>query len=158
MINSLKEYNPDEYVKLTYSDNIHNDYLFVEGMNTDIYTLAGDETCKGGFFFCRFKDINYWFRRFYNGNIWRVRLPEGEQVLDYGNKLRARTIILHDCKPFYSINELCAIAVSASPIFLEYVHVKTPFLCHLAIKNRNFPWVREYVNKFGLVNIEDYLS
>ena len=156
MIGSLREYNPNEYVKLTHSDNINNDFKFVEGMNTDIYRLTEEDGEKGGFCFCRFKDINYWFRRYYDGNIWRVRIPEGEKVLDYGYKLKARSIILYDCKPFYSINEICSLAVSICPWFLEYCRVKTPFLCHLAIINRNYPAVRNFVAKYGLVNIEDY--
>lgn len=149
MLNSLKEYNPNEYVKLTYSDNADQDYQFSKGLND-----AGSQYIT----FYRYSDVNYWFRRYYDAHIWRVRIPEGEKIYEGDNRILAKRVILHDCRRFYEIDELCQIAVSSYPFFMEYVKTKTPYLCHLAIINRNFPYVRHYIDKFGLVDIREYES
>ena len=147
MLNSLKEYNLNEYVKLTYSDNADQDYKFIEGLND-----AGSQYIT----FYRYSDVNYWFRRYYDAHIWRVRIPDGEKIYEGDNRILAKRVILHDCRKFYEIDELCQIAVSSYPFFMEYVKTKTPYLCHLAIINRNFPFVRHYIDKFGLIDIKEY--
>ena len=146
---SLKEYNKNEYVKLTYSDNADQDYQFSEGLND-----AGNEFIT----FYRYRDLNFWFRRYFDAHIWRVKIPEGEKIYEGENRILARRVILYDCRKFYEIDELCQLAVSSYPFFMEYVKTKTPYLCHLAIINRNYPYVRHYIDKYGLVDVEQYLD
>jgi len=147
MLNSLKEYNINEYVKITYSDNADTEYQLQEGMND-----VGD----GYITFYKYCDVKFWFRRYYDAHIWRVRIPAGETIYESEHKLMAKRIILHDCKKFYEIDDLCQLAVSCYPLFLEYVKTKTPYLCHLAIINRNFEYVRKFVDKYGLVDVKEY--
>ena len=154
MLRSLKEYLPNEFVKLTFDDDINNDYHFKEGLNIDIHPFNNDECEKGGFYFCRYKDLNFWFRRYFNAHLWRVKIPEGEKVIDFGIKLKAHKIILYDCCNFYEIDELCKMAVAAYPYFLEYVYTKTPLLCQIALENRNRPDVYEYIKKMGILYLE----
>ena len=153
MLRSLREYRPDDFVKLTLDDNCdrYTGFQFKEGLNIDIYPLSGDECDKGGFCFCRYRDINYWFRRYFDAHIWRVKIPDGEKIIDFGNKLKAHKIILYDCRNFYEIDELCQLAVGTYPYFMEYVRVKTPLLCQIAVENRNTLPVRNYVKKLGLL-------
>lgn len=155
MINSLKEYSPNDFVKLTYKDNINNDFQFREGLNEDIYPLNTREECaRGGFYFCRFKDVLQWFRRYQDCNLWRVKIPEGEKVIDYGSKLKARKIYLFNCIKFYEHPELCKLAVSVHPYSLEYVKTKTPLLCQIAYENRPNLIIKNYVKKF--FDIDDF--
>lgn len=151
MIKSLQEFSPNDLVKFTHNDNINNGFHFKEGLNEDIYPLNTREECaQGGFYFCRFKDMLRWFRRYQDCKLWRVKIPDGEKVIDYGHKLKARRIILYSPINFYENQELCKIAVSNNPYALEYVKTKTPLLCQLAYENRPTEKIKKYLEKFNL--------
>jgi len=153
--NNNMSYNPNEFVKLTYKDNIdiYTKHKYKEGLNIDIYPLSQDCYQKGGFHFCRFRDILRWFRKYYDCNIWRVKIPEGEKIIEYECQLKAHKIILWDCCRFYDNIKLTEMAVSVHPFALEWVENVTPQLCLLAVEHRDNKRIREYVKKFGLIDI-----
>ena len=109
---SYPSYHPEEFVKLTHVDNINRDFQYKEGLNEDVYDLNEMVECdKGGLYFSRSKDIMKWADQYDNCNIWRVTIPEGEKVIEYDTKLKAKRIILTDCQPLYNNPELCKLAV-----------------------------------------------
>lgn len=146
MLRSLREYLPEEYVKITYDDDSDQDFKFKEGLNEN----------RDGLYFYRYRDVYKWIRRYFDAHIWRVRIPEDEKILKLENKLVCKKLILYDCRNLYEIDELCRLAVSICPYFMEYVRTKTPLLCEIAIKNRNNMAIRNYIKKFGLLELEEY--
>ena len=129
-------YHPEEYVKITNINNINNNFTFKEGLNEDIYELNEKEKCsQGGLYFCRFKDIGRWIEKYgKNCNIWRVSIPNGEKVIDYNDKLKAKRIILSDCQSVYENYEICKLAVQENGLALQFVKNQTEKICELAVQ------------------------
>jgi len=146
-------YSPNEFVKLTWKNNKdrYSNFIYGEGLNTDIYPLSNECCEKGGLHFCRFRDITRWIRKYEDCNIWRVKIPEGEKIIEYECQAKAKSIIMWDCTEFYTNINLVQIAVSINPYALEYVKNVTPQLCLLAVENRDNFRTRQYVRKFGLI-------
>jgi len=93
-------YQPEQYVKLTNPDGINMGFQYKIGLNEDRYELNRNQECAaGGLYFCQFKDANFWAYG-YDGKvlIWKVDLPEGEEVIKLEKKLKAKRIILSDPK------------------------------------------------------------
>jgi len=105
-------YQPDQFVKLTNPDGINYGFQFKKGLNEDIHELNRNEECaEGGFYFCRFKDVGKWIYNYNDALIWKVEIPEEEEVIEYENKLKTKRIILSDPKKAYEDYEICKIAV-----------------------------------------------
>jgi len=139
-------YQPEEFVKLTNANNKNRDFQYKEGLNEDVYDLNERVECdKGGLYFSRFKDIMNWTLQFANCNIWRVTVPEGEKVIEYNDKLKAKRIILTDCQQMYNNPELCKLAVQKNGYALHYVKEQTPELCKLAVQH--YGLALRYVNE-----------
>ena len=128
-------YQPDQFVKLTNPDGINQGFLYKEGLNEDIQKFKREEECStGGLYFYRFKDISKWIKKYGNALIWKVEIPEGEEVIDYYTKLKARRIILSQPKKAYENYEICKLAVQHHGCALQYVKEQTEEICKLAVQ------------------------
>ena len=84
-------YQPEQFVKLTNPDGINKGFQFKKGLNEDIHEFNRNEECaEGGLYFCRFKDISEWILDYGDALIWKVEIPEGEEVIEYDTKLKAK--------------------------------------------------------------------
>jgi hypothetical protein len=85
---------PPKYVKLTTKDNIHNNFTYKEGLNTDHLPLNDKECEAGGLYFTDMDNWLDWVN--YNNNemywIWDCE-PVGE-IISFDNKYKAQSIIL----------------------------------------------------------------
>jgi len=136
---SYPSYQPEEFVKLTNANNKNRDFQYKEGLNEDLHDLNERVECdKGGLYFSRFKDIMKWAHQYDNCNIWRVIIPEGEKVIEYNTKLKAKRIILTDCQPLYNNPELCKLVVQQDGHLLEFVKEQTHEICKLAVQENGF--------------------
>jgi len=128
-------YQPDQFVKLTNPDGINNGFQFKEGLNEDIHELNQNEECsQGGLYFCRFKHVGNWIGLYGDALIWKVEIPEGEEVIDYETKCKAKRIMLSEPKKAYKDNEICKLAVQQNGWVLQYVKEKTEEICKLAVQ------------------------
>ena len=50
-----------KYVKLTNKENIHNNFTFKDGLNTDTIPISSDECNPGGIYFTSLDNIHHWF-------------------------------------------------------------------------------------------------
>ena len=96
-----------KYVKLTNKDNIHNNFIFKDGLNTDTIHISSGECTPGGIYFTTFNNIHHWLsygdqKMYY---IWDVVIPENSKVYHYPTKSKAESIILSNCR---RISELVA--------------------------------------------------
>ena len=161
---SYPSYHPEEFVKLTNTDNKNRDFQYREGLNEDIYELNEIVECdKGGLYFSRFKDIMKWVHQYGNCNIWRVTIPEDEKVIEYDNKLKAKRIILTDCQPLYNNPELCKLAVQQNGCNLQYVNVQyvkeqIEEVCKLAVQQDGcaLEFVKEQTPELCKIAVQQY--
>ena len=129
-------YSLEQFVKLTNPDGISRGFQYKEGLNEDIHELNREKECAaGGLYFCRFKNVGRWIGE-YGGDalIWNVEIPEGEEVIEYETKLKAKRIILSEPKKAYEDYELCNIAVQKNGYALQFVNEQTEELCKLAVQ------------------------
>jgi translation elongation factor P/translation initiation factor 5A len=161
-------YQPDQFVKLTNPDGINREFQHKEGLNEDIYELNRNEECaKGGLYFCQYKDIGEWIGNYGDALIWKVEIPEGEEVIEYRAKLKAKRIILSEPKKAYEdckirklavqhngwalqfvkeqTEELCKLAVQQNGLALQFVKEKTAELCKLAVQQNG--WALQFVKE-----------
>jgi hypothetical protein len=140
-------YSPDQFVKLTNPDGINRGVQYKEGLNEDIHELNREKDCAVlGLYFCRFKDINKWIYDYGRDVlIWKVEIPEGEEVIEYSNKLKAKRIILSEPKKAYENYEICKLSVQQNGYALEFVEQQTEELCKLAVQQNG--WALKYVNE-----------
>ena len=139
----------EKYVKLTNESCIHNGFEFKEGLNVDTLAFNPVKEClPGGLYFCRYKDFSKWID--YKENdimkyMWDVEIPEGEKVVDLGDKLKAHKIILSNKRSIWDDNELCLEAVKQYGRALEYVkeEFQTEDVCLEAVKQNGY--ALEYV-------------
>ena len=138
-------YHPEQLVKLTNHDGINKGFKFKEGLNEDIYELNRKVECgRGGLYFCRFKNVDKWLCDYYGDAwIWKVEIPEGEKVIEYETKLKAKRIILKEPKKAYDNYELCKLSVQLNGYSIHFMKNQTPELCKLAVKQNGL--VLEYV-------------
>jgi len=134
------------FVKLTNESCIHNGFQFKSGLNTDTNDFNTSTECvKGGLYFCRIDDIYEWTT--YNNNkmyyIWDVIIPDGEHVVDMGNKLKAKNIILSNRRTIWDNPEFYIKAVNATGMAIRYVKTQPESLCIDAVHAD--PWSLEYV-------------
>jgi len=158
---SYPSYQPEEFVKLTNSDNKNKDFQYEEGLNEDICDLNEIVKCdKGGLYFSRFKDIMKWVHQYDNCNIWRVTIPEGEKVIEYNDKLKAKRIILTDCQQMYNNPELCKLAVQQHGCTIKYVKEQTSELCDLAVQDDAYSikFVKEQTHELCKIAVQQYGS
>lgn len=136
LLSLSRDFKENDFVKLTNGDRINRGYLFKEGLNEDFHELNHDEECaQGGIYFCRFKDIGKWARLFgHDLLIWRVDLPEGEDVIVYKYKCKAKRIILSEPQKAYENHQVCKKIIKENGNFIRFVKNQTPDLCKLAIK------------------------
>ena len=128
-------YQPEQFVKLTNPDGINRGFLHKEGLNEDIHELNRNEECAaGGLYFCRFKNISEWMFMYRDGLIWKAEIPEGEEVIEYQTKLKAKRIILSEPKKIFEDYELCKLAVQKDSMYLEIVEEQTEEFCKLAVQ------------------------
>ena len=139
-------YQPDQFVKLTNPDGINKGFQFKEGLNEDTYELNKTEECaQGGLYFCRFKDVDKWICSYHDALIWKVEIPEGEEVIKYETKLKAKRIILSDTKKAYEDYEICKLAIQQNGRTLQYVKEQTEELCKFAVQQNG--WALQYVKE-----------
>jgi len=139
-------YQPYQIVKVTNHDGINRDYHFKEGLNEDIYELNRNEECAaGGLYFCRFKDIGPWICNYDDVLIWKVEIPEGEEVIEYETKLKAKRIILTEPKNSFEDYEICKMMVQQTGFALQLVKEQTEEICKLAVEQHG--WALEYVKE-----------
>ena len=126
----------DKYVKLTHHNGINRGFQFKEGLNTDIYELNEDIECgKGGLYFCKFKDVGKWIYELGKDVlIWDVEIPKGEKVIEFPDKLKAKSIILSNPKKAYDNYEICLQAVKyTAGMCIEFIENQTEEICKLAV-------------------------
>ena len=105
-------YQPEQYVKLTNPDGINMGFQYKIGLNEDRYELNRNQECAvGGLYFCQFKDVGKWIGNYHYALIWKVEIPEREEVIKYKNKLKAKRIMLSETKKAYKDYEICKLAV-----------------------------------------------
>lgn len=137
-------YQPDQFVKLTFHDGKNHGFQYKEGLNEDIYDLNQNEECAaGGLYFCRFKDVGKWIGNYGDALIWKVKIPEGEEVIEYETKLKAKRIILSEPKKAYEDYEICKMAVQQNGIALQFIEKQTEEICKLAVQQNG--WALQYV-------------
>jgi len=128
-------YQPEQFVKLTNPDGINRGFLHKEGLNEDIHELNRNEECaQGGLYFCRFKDIDEWICKYDDALIWKVEIPQGEEVIEYDTKLKAKRIILSEPKKAYENNKICKLVVQQNGCALRFVKEQTEELCKMAVQ------------------------
>ena len=139
-------YESEQFIKLTNADGINRGFLHKEGLNEDIHELNRNEECAaGGLYFCRFKDFVKWVYMYGDALIWKVEIPEGEEVIEYETKLKAKHIILSEPKKMFEDYELCKLAVQHDGRTLEIVKEQTEELCKLAVQQHG--WALQYVKE-----------
>ena len=122
----------ERYVKLTNESCIHNGFEFKEELNVDTLEFNPVKECvSGGLYFCRYEDFGKWisYKDKIMKYIWDVEIPEGEEVVDLGDKLKAHKIILLNKRSIWDDKELCLEAVKKNGCALRYVKEQTPELC-----------------------------
>lgn len=93
----MQAMNLEKYVKVMNNKCCHYGMQYKDGLNEDIHPFVSKETCgKGGLYFCKLRDIHNWIHICYQWMeyIWDVEIPEGEEIIDMGDKLKAHRIIL----------------------------------------------------------------
>jgi hypothetical protein len=126
-------FQPNDFVKLTNNNGINNDFQFKEGLNEDIYKFNKNKKCsKGGFYFYKYKDVYEWLVSYGDALIWKVQIPEGEEVIEYSDKL-------------YDDYERCKLAIKKNWFYFKFVKEQTEELCMLAIQKN--AWAIEYVKE-----------
>jgi len=139
-------YQPDQFVKLTNPDGINKEFKFKDGLNEDTHELNRNEECaKGGLYFCRFKDMSKWLFDYGDTLIWKVEIPEGEEVIEYETKLKAKRIILSDPKKAYDDYEICKMAFQKYGCALRYMKEQTEEICEMAVQQDG--WALKYVKE-----------
>lgn len=137
-------YDLDQFIKITNSDGKNRGFQYKEGINEDINDLNTNDECgKGGLYFCRFRDFDKWFSMYGDGIVWKVDIPEGEEYIEYSDKLKAKRIILSEPKKIYEDYELCKIAIKTNGLALKFVKNQTEELCSLAVERDC--WALQYV-------------
>jgi len=128
-------YQPDQFVKLINPDGINKGFQFKEGLNEDIHELNQNKECaQGGLYFCRFKYVGNWIDIYGDALIWKVEIPEGEEVIEYEIKCKAKQIMLSEPKKAYEDYEICKLAVQQHGMALQYVKKQTEEICKLAVQ------------------------
>ena len=139
-------FQPNDFVKLTNNNGINNDFQFREGLNEDIYKFNKNKKCsKGGFYFCKYKDVYEWLGSYNNALIWKVKIPEGEEIIEYSDKLKTNSIILSNPVCFYDDYERCKLAIKKNWFYFKFVKEQTEELCMLAIQKNT--WAFNYLKK-----------
>jgi len=139
-------YQPNQFVKLTKHDGINRGFQFKEGLNEDIHEFnRKEEYAAGGLYFCRVKDVGKWIDKYGDALVWEVEIPEGEEFIDYGDKLKAERIILSHPKKAYENYEICKLAVQENGYSLYYVKKQTEEICKLAVQR--YGGALEYVKE-----------
>ncbi len=122
--------DPEQYVKLTTFNCIHNGYEFKEGLNTDCLPFnTKEECCAGGIYFCKFKHILHWL--IYSGKemywIWDVKIPFNEgNIKHYDTKSKSDSIILSNKRAIRDLNnwndlDFQILAVNHDPMYIKYI-------------------------------------
>lgn len=85
-------------IKLTNKSEIHNEFMFKDGLNIDIHDFNHDRECsKGGFYFTKDEYICDWI--YYNNNVMchtrKVTIPDDAYVfIEAYNKFKTNKFIL----------------------------------------------------------------
>ena len=125
------------YVKLTNKECFHNGFKYKEGLNTYIHPFNLEKVCdKGGLYFCRYDDFTKWLEYFgvHMHWIWNVTIPEGIEVVDMGDKLKAHTIQLFNKRCIWDDKNICLEAVKQNGYVLPYVKNQTEEICLESVK------------------------
>jgi len=139
-------YSPEQFVKLTNYDGFNRGFQYKEGLNEDIHELNREDVCEsGGLYFCRFKHVCKWVNTYNNALIWKVEIPEREEVIEYPTKCKAKKIILRNPKKVYEDYKLCKLILQHNGYALEYVKEQTKELCKLAVQQNGM--VLQFVKK-----------
>jgi hypothetical protein len=84
------------WIKLTTINNVHDDMIYNNGLNIDIYPFNPVQECsKGELYFCKREYAHRWIHiRKGMHFMWDVELPKNEHVIHYNYKSKAHKIIL----------------------------------------------------------------
>jgi hypothetical protein len=129
--------DPESYVKLTLKNYVHGEVKYKEGLNVDPIKFNPIKKCKrGGLYFCRYKDVGRWFRYAKKTMywIWDVTLPDGEEVIDMGTKLKAHRIILTNKSHVHDDEFILKEAIEYRGLNLKHIKEQTLELCQLAVE------------------------
>jgi hypothetical protein len=129
------------FVKLTNEYCQHYGHYYSAGLNIDKIPFNPIPECaKGGLYFCRYEDAHKWIR--YRSEImhwlWDVEIPEGENVIDMGNKLKARRIILSNKRCVWKDEDICLKIVQKNGYMLRFVKNPTHEMQIAAVSNYRY--------------------
>lgn len=148
---STSDHSRTGWYKLTATSGVSRGMRYKEGLHTDIHPFNPNIPCgKGGLYFCRGKDVMFWFaRRLYSDALlWDVVVPEGAHMRVYTDKAKASSIILSNprpmkrlrqilrglpCEPELTVEEIL-ILVPVRPEVLALARKQTDDLCLAAVQ------------------------
>ena len=102
--NKLIEGTNLKFYKLTYLDEVHNDYEFKTGINKDILEFQPEGEClPGGIYFTESEFLSNW----HGDHFWKrlVTIPPEAQVKIENNKMKANVLILSEREKIEEIKE-----------------------------------------------------
>jgi hypothetical protein len=110
-----------KYIKLTAQDNIHNNFIYKEGLNADPIPLNNKECEAGGLYFT---DIDNWTKWIYYNDksmhwIWDCK-PVGD-IVSFENKYKAQSIILSNPRCIWEDKDLQLEAVKQDGLSIQYI-------------------------------------
>ena len=137
------------FFKLTNQRELHNDFQYTTGLNTDHLSFDPTGECSpGGLYFFDQTQLKYFFQ-YTNGikYIRKVTFPKDAQIYCEEHKYKCHQLILGERKEFYldeylPREEVLAV-VQQYPEALKYVKVQTEEMCLAAVQKH--AWALKYV-------------
>ena len=101
-----KELKNKKLFKITNKTEIHHNFQYSTGVNTDVLPFNDDikdDCCKGGLYFSKAEDIFRWINSD-SSCIREVTISDDEVIVRQQNKYRAHTIILGERMPLLKVS------------------------------------------------------
>jgi hypothetical protein len=126
----------NSFIKLTNAKCEHRGLKLVEGINIDTIPFDKSAVCGGGIHFCTYENIGDWvlLKNELMMYVWDVTLPEGEHIVDMGNKLKSHRVILSNKRYIWDNYDICMNIVKRNGLMLAMVDNQTYDICLYAVK------------------------
>ena len=101
-----KELKNKKLFKITNKTEIHHNFQYSTGVNTDVLPFNDDikdDCCKGGLYFSKAEDIFRWINSD-SSCIREVTISDDEVIIKQQNKYRAHTIILGERMSLFEVS------------------------------------------------------
>ncbi len=142
----IQLYPNTKFYKLTNEKEIHNGFIYSDGLNVDTIPFNSEKICTpGGLYFTEYAKIYMWIN--YNCELMQwvreVTIPQDALVCVEDDGFKANKIILSQRIPLKDLNIwndpiMSLLAVRLNPSTLEYVHDQTYDLCLQCVLTNSF--------------------